>query len=260
MISMIVFALILGSGFLGLLNFLRDYTLLDQTIVLEDFRGYHQSELKGLFEENACRYEIVDSLYDAKSEGGVVLSQIPEAGRTVKQNRKVYLTINASSPPKIKTPDLRDRSKRQAIAILETYGLQLGDLRYVPNICVDCVLDLERDSTIIEPGSMIEKGSVVNLILGGGESSELIPIPLLIDRNWADASRLLKINGLNPVVIHTDYETEEDSLNARIYNQIPAFDSLGLVHLGSEVKVFFTSDYNKIPKITVDTLSADTLL
>lgn len=257
-INLIVYAILVGGGFFALLTYLRDFTLLNQTIQVEDFKGYHKSELENIFEASPFRYEIVDSLYDPKQDGGVVLSQIPEAGREVKENRKIYLTINASSPPKVKVPDLRDRSKRQAIAVLETYGLELNEFRYVPSICVDCVIDLEIDSLALEPGSMIDKGSKVNLVLGGGESTEFIPVPLLIDLNFEDASRTLKMNGLNPVIVHEDYESEEDSLNARIWHQIPPYDSLGLVRLGSEVKIFFTADYNKIPQMDVDTVSANT--
>ncbi len=258
-INLLIYGALVLGGFAFLNNYLLQQTLHNEEIEVQDFREYHKSELENLFTELPFRYEIIDSLYDEKAKPGIVIDQIPEPGKMVKENRKIYLTINASEPPKIKLPDLRDRSKRQAMAILETYGLNLGNFHYVPSICVDCVIDVWKDSTVIEPGSLLEKGETLELVLGGGETNEFVPIPLLIDHNQEDALSMLRSRGLNPVVVHEDYDSPEDSINARIFMQFPEYDSLGSVRLGSQVKLFFTADYTKIPRFDVDSAGTNNL-
>lgn len=258
-INLLIFGAIVFVSFYFLNRSLKAFTLHGETIEVPDIRGYHKSELKNLFTELNLSYEILDSLYDENFGKGEVVAQIPEMGSHVKKDRKIYLTVNASSVPKIQFPDLKDRTKRQAIAVLETYGILINNFIYKPSYCVDCVLEVQRDSVPIEPGTLVSRGSTVDLVLGAGESDEYIPVPLMIDKQQDEVVFLSRSLGLNPVIIHEEYETEEDSVNAKVYMQIPKFDSLGLVPLGSQIKVFFTADYNKIPQIVVDTLATDSL-
>ena len=38
-------------------------------------------------------YVVIDSVYDAESEGGIVIQQDPKAGTMVKTHRKIYVTV-----------------------------------------------------------------------------------------------------------------------------------------------------------------------
>jgi beta-lactam-binding protein with PASTA domain len=254
----ILMILVLGSFYL-LNKSLSSYTLHDESIEVPNIKGYHRSELENLFTELDLNYTVIDSVFDEEYGPGEVVSQIPGSGSKVKPGRKLYLTLNASEKPKIRMPDLKDRTKRQAIAVLETYGIEVGDFIYRPSYCTDCVLEIQIDSTIIEAGTMLTKGTMVNLVLGAGESDEFIAVPLLIDKKYDEVLSMTRFLGINPVVIHEDYETDDDSINAKVFMQIPKYDSTGLIPLGSQIKVFFTSDYNKIPEFAVDSSAIDSL-
>lgn len=258
-INLIIFMLLVLASFYVLNQSLDSYTLHDESIEVPNVKGYHRSELKNLFTDLDLSYSVIDSVYHDDFGPGEVVSQIPKSGSQVKPGRRLYLTLNASEALKVRVPDLKDRTKRQAIAVLETYGLKVGDFVYRPSYCVDCVLEIQKDSMAIEPGTMVPKGTKVDLLLGAGESDEFISVPLLIDKNYDEVLLVTRMLGINPVVIHEDYETEEDSINAKVFMQIPKYDSTGLIPLGSQIKVFFTADYNKIPEFAVDSSATDSL-
>jgi len=258
-INLAILGLLVIASFIILNNALKDFTLHGESVEVPEFRAYHKSELENLFQELPLSFEIIDSVYDTEFGKGEVVSQIPKTGSKVKEGRKIYLTINSSEVPKIKFPDLKDRTKRQAIAVLETYGIQVGDFIYKPSYCTDCVIDILKDSIPVAPGSLIPKGTKVNLVLGAGESDEFIAVPLLINKSYAEVMMISRKLGINSAVIHEEYETEDDSLNAKVFMQIPKYDSTGLLPLGSQIKVFLTSDYNKIPAFAVDSISTDSL-
>ena len=64
---------------------------------------------------------------------GVVVEQTPSAGEKVKKNRTIFFTINAYAAEQVQMPNLVDYSLRNAKVILESYGLELGDLIYIPS-------------------------------------------------------------------------------------------------------------------------------
>ena len=259
LINLLIFGLLVAVSFYLLNQSLKSFTLHGETIEVPEITGYHKSELENLFSSVPLNYEVIDSLYDEDFGPGEVVSQIPSKGSQVKRDRKIYITLNASEAPKIQFPDLKDRTKRQAIAVLETYGLKVGSFIYRPSYCVDCVLEIQKDSASIEPGTLVERGITVDLVLGAGESDEFISVPLLLDKKYDQVMDITRMLGINPVIIHEEYESDEDSINAKVFMQIPKYDSTGLVPLGSQIKLFFTSDYNKIPEFAVDSTRTDSL-
>lgn len=97
-----------------------------------------------------------------------VIEQDPVPGSKVKENRKIYLTLNPSGYRKVLVPDLKQRTYRQAKPTLEALGFEVGKLTYVDNIGKDMVLGMTYKGEEIEPGTMLEKTSVIDLVLGNG--------------------------------------------------------------------------------------------
>ncbi len=71
-----------------------------------------------------------------------VIDQDPKAGAKVKEDRKIYITVNPSGYRKINVPDLRERTFRQAKPTLEALGFKVGKITYVDNIAKDLVLGM----------------------------------------------------------------------------------------------------------------------
>src|SRR5690606_23642106 len=61
------------------------------------------------------RLEVLDSAnYNPEYPKYSVIEQIPEAGQKVKENRKIYITLNPSGYRSVEIPPLVGRTRRQA--------------------------------------------------------------------------------------------------------------------------------------------------
>jgi len=227
------------------LRFLDDYTLHGESITVPDLSDFTINELDSFLGEKKLRYVVMDSIYDTQAEKGVVIDQDPKPNMKVKQNRMVYIVVNAMSPPKVKVPRLVDLSLRQAIAMLETYGLKVGALEYKPDLAKNAVMTQKINDKEIEPGTMITKGSAVDLVLGDGLSDEKVMVPLLIGMTTDEAFGVLKANSLNQgaLVYDGSVRSASDSVIAQVWKQNPAVLSArdkSMINLGGYVDLWFT--------------------
>ena len=254
-VSIGVYIVLLLIGIWCLLMYLDVVTLHAETIKVPDLRSYHQTELKNILEVEKLGFEIMDSVFVEKQQGGIVIEQTPDSGAFVKEGRKIYVTISAYDAPKVTIPNLQDDDKRNVIAQFQSIGLRVGNISYVPYHCTDCLVRVEIDHIIIEPGSRLDQGTTVDLVFGGGKSDQFIPMPVLIGLGFEEVREKLMQDGLiiSSAVCDADF-TEEDSSKAKIFKQIPNFNNDEILFLGSAVQVFFTIDSNKIPEIPIDSL------
>ena len=221
------------------------YTDHGETVPVPDFNNVKISELDNFVEDKEIRYEIIDSVYDVKREKGVVIRQEPEPNTQVKRNRTIYLYVTAVLPPMVEMPKLKHRSLRQAQAMIETYGLKLNPkVKYKPDQCVNCVLEQLYKGKPIAPGTRIEKGSMIELVVGKGLGDEEVVVPYLIGMTYEQAMEKLAQASLNPGGMKFD---SKDTLKSRVYMQSPRFSRENKVNVGSSVILHFTTDPEKIP-------------
>ena len=143
----------------------------DQKIQVPDLNKMELVEVEKKLNELDLRFEVIDSAsYNPAYPNRSVIEQNPEAGDFVKENRKIYLTINPSKYRDVVLPDLNGRTKRQAITHLLSIGLQVGEeYSFVPDIGKDVVRGFKYQGKKIKPGTKLPKTSVVELILGDGK-------------------------------------------------------------------------------------------
>lgn len=99
-----------------------------------------------------------------------VIEQDPPADSKVKEDRKIYLTLNPSGYRKVLVPDdLIEKTFRQVKPTLEAIGFKVGKLTYVDNIGKDLVLKMHYKGQPIKPGDKLSKTSVIDLVLGNGK-------------------------------------------------------------------------------------------
>lgn len=155
-------------GFL-MLKFLKVWTNHGEHVVVPDLTKKTLTEVEFILEENNLRYEVLDSTdYDPKFPAFSVISQSPEAAEHVKENRKIYLTINPSGYRKVTVPKVIQTTRRSAEAILKSVGLVVGKITYVDDIGKDMVLELSHEGKKVEPGAQLIKMSKVDLVCGNG--------------------------------------------------------------------------------------------
>ncbi len=234
-----------------LMIFLRIYTRHNQEQPTPNLTGMSIEEATEVIADNSLRIEIADSVYIFNKKPGSVIAQNPEPGTMVKKNRRVFVTINAKNPIKIEIPNIVGYTLRQAKAILEQEGFEVGTLYFRPDLGLNNVLEQRYKGQIAEPGVRIPKGSKIDLVLGQGMHGERTGIPLLIGLKLNDAlSRIIEAS-LNVGRIRYDetIKTHNDSLDARVYSQYPAYMENATLSFGTRVDIWLTLNQARIPKI-----------
>lgn len=148
---------------------LRFFTNHGKEYEVPDFLGYNMDQIK-LYQQDSNEYDfeltINDSVFEPGKKGGIVVSQDPPSGMKVKKGRKIYLSVTMLVPPKVEMPNLIDLSLRQAINMLESNNLTLGQVIYKESKFPNAVLEQRYKGRIIQEGKKIPYQSKITLIVG----------------------------------------------------------------------------------------------
>jgi beta-lactam-binding protein with PASTA domain len=247
-INLIIAGAILAGGLYGTIWYLDDYTLHGQVLEVPDLNGKYFDLLDSSLNKNEFIPILSDSIYLRGIPTGSIVDQDPKPGKTVKQGRKIYLTIASKQPPKVTMPDLVDLSLRQATSLMETYGLVVGELTYRPDLCANCILEQNYKGETLEAGDKVLGAAIIDLVVGQGLSNELTPVPYLIGMTKKLSSTMLVNSFINMGVAQFDESvlTAEDTLNAKVYKQMPFYSDEPSVQMGSSINIYLTMDTNKV--------------
>jgi beta-lactam-binding protein with PASTA domain len=230
--------------------FLRIYTRHGQALSVPDLNGLSIEETEEVLTRKKLTYQIIDSVYNNIVPRGCIVEQNPPADFKVKENRTIFLTINAFNPEMVLMPNVVGVSLRQAQAIIETAGLVTGRLSYVPDLAINNVLEQKYQNMIIKPDDFVPKGSKIDLVLGRGLSDEKTMAPNLIGMYYDYAIEKITARYLNvgAVIYDGSILDEIDSSFAFIWKQRPDYDETTLLNLGSTVDLWLTVDSTKLPQ------------
>lgn len=155
------------------LEWLDKTTNHDQSIIVPSLSKKSLAEVEKSLEERDLRFEVQDSAsFNPDYPRFSVVEQSPTAGSEVKENRKIYVTLNPSGYRKIEVPNIIQKTIRQAKPKLVALGFRIGSLTYRPNIAKDMVLELRYKGKKLKPGTKLMKTAIIDLVLGdGGEST-----------------------------------------------------------------------------------------
>ncbi len=219
--------IMVGIGGLFLLIFFYIYlpstTNHKETITVPELIGLSFEDIDEYVTNRNLRYEIMaDSGYSEVLNPLTILTQNPKAGSKVKENRKIYLTLNAKVPPKVRMPNLINTSRANAEDILISNGLKLGEIEYVPNIALNAVLEQKLEGGEVAADSMIAKGSVIDLVIGDGKGNQEFETPDFYGVSLDEAKFIITSEKL--VLGEVNY-VKVDSLSSntrnRVYRQLP---------------------------------------
>ncbi|RAK03034.1 beta-lactam-binding protein with PASTA domain [Larkinella arboricola] len=188
----LVAVLFLGFFFL----YLPFTTSHGQTITVPELFRMNTSELEEFLNDYDLRYEVSDCTYVAGAEPLTVVAQYPKPGFKVKQGRKVYLTITTENPPMIPMPKLVDQTYVSAQYALASNGLQMGKLKYVPDLAQGTVLKQLYDGKEILPGTRIAKGSKIDIVVGDGLGNTMFAVPDVVGKPRDEAEMLIRGSNL----------------------------------------------------------------
>ena len=153
-----------------ILKWLDFSTNQDQQITVPNLARLSLDKVDEQLNELDLRREILDSAnYNPDYPPYSVIDQVPLPGKFVKENRKIYLTLNPSGYRKVEIPEnLIRRTRRQVEPTLRSLGFEIGSITYKPDVAKDAVLELRHKGEKLEPGMKLMKTSKIDLVLGDG--------------------------------------------------------------------------------------------
>ena len=154
------------------LFWLRLSTNHNQKIKVPDLAKLSLDIAEDKLAELDLRFVVLDSSnYNPNFPKYSVIEQIPEAGEFVKENRKIYLTLNRSGYVFLEVPNVIGKTRRQAAPTLVSMGFKIGKTQYSSYIALDEVLEMSHKGKKIRPGDQLQKTSVIDFVLGDGEGT-----------------------------------------------------------------------------------------
>lgn len=233
----------------GAVVFLDVVTMHNQELIVPDLYNLQVSEAEEIAGQAGMRTDVTDSIFVKRMKRGAIYRQNPPAGAKVKKGRRISLTINAVNAEKVTMPNLVGYSMRQAKAELLSRGLVLGKLIYVHDMATNNVLSQLHDNSEIEPGTLVDSESVIDLVVGLDPSDNTTCVPDVIGLKQLRAVDAVHDNSLNirRLVFDDTVKDYDDSLNAVVYRQNPAGSDSVRFRMGSDVSLYMTVDAAKVP-------------
>jgi len=231
-----------------LLIWLNLYTRHGQARPVPDFVGLTMEQTTLLAKNSKLKFQVIDSIYTTVVPRGCVAEQNPKPGFKVKKWRNVILIINAFHPEMVAMPNLVDLPKRQALALIQSSGLETGLLKYRPDLSIDVVIDQLYKGKNVHSGDSIQKGSVIDLVLGKGLSNQRASVPDLLGMNLEPAKNKILVASLNlgTYIYDNTIINGLDTINAFVYKQNPEYREDASLQLGSAIYLWLTVDSAKL--------------
>jgi len=236
---------------------LNIYTRQGKTITVPLIKGLTEQQIISGLEKRELRYTIIDSIHNPDLSPGVIVEQIPAEGSKVKKDRMLFITINAFSAEQVRMPALVDYSLRNAKVMLESLGLNVGRIIYVPSEYTNLVMGQKFNGRDIAAGASLPKGSEIDLIVGQGLSSEQTTVPDLIGLTLDEAKQYLNSGtnlSIGAIICDETIQTQTDSIMAIIYKQTPAAEEGALIRQGSSLNVWLSTNMELILSTLPDSL------
>lgn len=219
----------------------------NRVLTVPDLTNLTYEEARDVARHAGVRVVVSDSIYIRRLRPGAIYIQTPKAGESVKKGRRIRVTTNTMVIKQVSMPSLVGFSMRQAKAELSRAGLVLGKLIYTRDIATNNVLGQQYRGRNIKPGTLIQSGSTIDLLVGLSASDNKTYVPNLVGKQYLRAVDIIQENSLNvgKLAFDKNVKTYADSVSAVVYSQKPAYSSQA-VRMGAEVALYLTNDKDKL--------------
>ncbi|WP_072764696.1 PASTA domain-containing protein [Arenibacter nanhaiticus] len=162
---------------IGAMQWLKNSTNHGEFVEVPDLSKMSISEMRSVVEKAKLRYEVLDSAnYNPDYPRFSIIDQNPPAGNKVKENRKLYITVNPSGYQKVSIPNIIQVTQRNASAMLKAVGLEVERVSYIDKLGKDMVYEIKYKGKSISPGDKLPKTSKIELVCGNGNIAGDIPV------------------------------------------------------------------------------------
>jgi beta-lactam-binding protein with PASTA domain len=151
------------------LQWLKASTNHGELVKVPDLSRMSVIEMREVIENANLRYQVLDSAnYDPEYPKFSIIEQNPPAGNDVKENRKIYVTVNPSGYKKVTVPNIVQVTQRNAASMLRAVGLDVQRVTYINELGKDMVYYIKFNGKNINPGDKLPKTSKIELVCGNG--------------------------------------------------------------------------------------------
>jgi len=172
LLHLLAMFLVAISLLVTLLYGLSAYTRHGEGIEIPNLYGQPVDDAKELLAKQGIIVAVNDTGYNKRVAAGCILTQSPGANSKVKQGRTIFVTINSTSSPMIRIPDIIDNSSyREAQARLTAIGFQVLEPQFVDGER-DWVYGVKANGKSLQSGDMIPAETALTLIIGRGSREE----------------------------------------------------------------------------------------
>ena len=216
---------------------LPGYTRHGDSVLVPDVNKMSVEEAEKSLEKVGLRYEKKDSTFRADYPFLSIVDQYPGPYSRVKPGRKIFLTINKSTPPLIKVPDLDGMKRYRARQTLENWKLTVGEVIVKPDFSnAGTVLEMHFEGKKIKPGVKVPQGSRIDLVVSQGKLQRRVETPNLIGLTYEDAlNELRKLDLVIGSVSFREGEFPED--DGRVIIQNPRASYGDSIQVGSDISL-----------------------
>lgn len=162
--------LVTGVILIVVFQWLKITTNHNEYIEVPNLKKLELSIVEQKLENMNLRYEVLDSAsFNPEFKPLSIIEHVPKAGKKVKENRKIYLTINPSGFREIEVPKgLTGKTLRQVRPNLIALGFEIGEITEEANMARDVVLKMEHNGEEVKAGDTLKKTSTIDLVIGDG--------------------------------------------------------------------------------------------
>lgn len=235
----IIIALLLIVFFSFFFIYLPWSTNHGQSITVPDLKGMTIEEMEKALDDRDLDYEVSDCTFVAGAKPLSILTQYPKQGSSVKEGRKIYLTIVTETAPMVKVPDVIGRSTSSAKNQLLSAQLVAGQSEIRAALEENTVLDIKFNGQIIKPGTLVPKGSTIVFVVGDGLGDQMIEVPSLVGM-LADEAEIL-VSGQNLTMSKRYVGAVEGSADGTIVKQRPSAEG-NKIRIGDVIDVEIAGD------------------
>ena len=183
-----------------------------EEVIVPDVTGKQMTLARQILEDKKLRVNVVET-FDASVPAGTVVSQDPEGGAKVKEERLITIHVSKGGES-LEMPDLKGLNKSDAEAKLKKMGLKVGSV-YERNSDEEAGTVIATDP---KAGSKVTKGQSVDITVSKGKKETKNTVPDVTNLQVEGAKAALTSAGFKVSV------TKEESSKAAgtVISQTPA--------------------------------------
>ncbi|MCF0150077.1 MAG: Stk1 family PASTA domain-containing Ser/Thr kinase [Firmicutes bacterium] len=136
---------------------------------LEDLKGTPYEEAKTLMEKKGLTISVEMELVSSEFEAGVIMSQSPSAGETVKRGQNIRVSVSKGQTQDV-VPDFTGKTLASARLMIQNYGYELRDVVFETS---ETVMEDYVISQTPEKGSRMESSArIIDLVVSKGPEEQ----------------------------------------------------------------------------------------